>query len=130
MVMKAAIPKRSPECGIALCPVTMEELRRAIALDLAPLLRRLGRSERRLLSKREAARRLGIDRGTTLQDLIRSGQIRTVVLAGRVKIPVSEIERIEAGGDTPRTVQETQARAPRVPRQTKPGAAIRALKIG
>jgi len=46
---------------------------------------------------REAARRLGIDRGTTLPDLIRSGQIRTVVLAGRVKDP-GQRDRANRGG--------------------------------
>jgi excisionase family DNA binding protein len=109
--------------------VTPEELRNAVAAEIAPLLRRLGRAERRLLSKREAARRLGIDRGTTLQDLIRSGEIRTVVLAGRVKIPASEIERLEAGGNNPRSLPAARERAPRARRSTSPGQAIRALKI-
>ena len=100
-----------------------------MAAELGPLLRRLGRSERRLLSKREAARRLGIDRGTTLQDLIRSGQVRTVILAGRVKIPAGEIERIEAGVDDPRPLPAAREREPRARRSTSPGQAIRALKI-
>jgi hypothetical protein len=70
--------------------VTLEEIRAA----LAPLLRHLGKTERRLLSKREAARRLGVDRNTTLRDLIDLGDIRTAVIAGRVKIPASEIDRL------------------------------------
>ncbi len=53
-----------------------EELRGVLARELA---RHVWKSARRLLSKREAIR-LGIDRGTTLQDLIRSGSPRTVVL--------------------------------------------------
>ena len=109
--------------------MTPEELKAALTSELAPLLRRLGRSERRLLSMREAARRLGIAPGTTLPALIGSGQIRTVILAGRVKIPVSEIERIEAGGDAPRTAQKKQERVPRVSPQRNPGQAIRAIKI-
>ncbi len=103
-----------------------EELRGILARELA---RHIRMRERRLLSKREAARRLGIDRGTTLQDLIRSGSLRTVVLAGRLRIPASEIDRIEAGGDMPRTVQERQERAPKPLRQTNAGRAIRAIKI-
>ena len=100
-----------------------------MAAELAPLLRQLGRSERRLLSKREAARRLGIDRGTTLQDLINRGEIRTVVLAGRAKIPASEIERIEAGGNNPRPLPAPREREPRARRSTSPGQAIRAIKV-
>jgi hypothetical protein len=105
--------------------MTPEELRAA----LAPLLRQLGKIDRRLLSKREAARRLGVDRNATLRDLIDRGEVRTVVFAGRVKIPASEIERIEQGGD--RVVQPARAeRVPQYPRDTKHGQAIRALKIG
>jgi hypothetical protein len=110
--------------------VTPAELKAALASELAPLLRRLGRSERRLLSKREAAKRLGIDRGTTLPDLIRSGQIKTVILAGRVKVPASEIERIEAGGDSPRPSAPGRRPAAPARRSTNPGQAIRAIKIG
>ena len=47
-----------------------------------------------LLSFRKAARLLGIDRGRTLNDLVDSGQIRTVHVGKRVKIPVSEIHRL------------------------------------
>jgi len=118
--------------------VTPEELKTALAVGLAPILRRLGKQEPRLLSKRAAARRLGVDRGTTLTRLIHSGQIRTLTVAGRVKIPASEIERIEAGpsanGSTagPSDGQRraaTEVRAARGP-QKNPGRAIRALKIG
>lgn len=47
-----------------------------------------------LLSLREAARRLGVDRNTTLAKLIRTGQLRPVETSGRLRIPAAEIERI------------------------------------
>jgi hypothetical protein len=48
------------------------------------------------LSKRAAARRLGIDRGTTLEDLIREQKLQTVpALNGKgVRIPAHEVERL------------------------------------
>jgi excisionase family DNA binding protein len=47
-----------------------------------------------LLSFRKAAKLLGIDRGRTLHDMIAAGQIRTVHVGSREKIPVSEIQRL------------------------------------
>ncbi len=52
-----------------------------------------------LLSKREAAKRLGIDRGTTLEYLIETGRLRTVTIVGRVRIPVAELDRLCADFD-------------------------------
>jgi|SRR5712664_292710 len=52
----------------------------------------------RLLSLRGAARRLGVSRGRTLPDLIAERKVKTVTVAGRVKVPMSEIERIEREG--------------------------------
>jgi excisionase family DNA binding protein len=52
----------------------------------------------RLLSKREAARLLGVSRGRTLDLLIKSGTIRTVVIGTRAKVPMSEIERLMTEG--------------------------------
>jgi excisionase family DNA binding protein len=46
-----------------------------------------------LLSLRQAARRLGVDRNTTLAKLIRTGQLRGVEAGGRLRIPAAEIER-------------------------------------
>lgn len=57
--------------------------------DLRP--RRAGQP---LLSLREAARRLGVSRNSTLQDLIRDRRIRTTRVNGRVRIPATEIERL------------------------------------
>jgi excisionase family DNA binding protein len=53
---------------------------------------------RLMVSHREAARLLGIDRGTTLKALIEAGQIRTVQANGRVRIPLEEVERIADQG--------------------------------
>ena len=51
-----------------------------------------------LLSKRKAARLLGVGRGNTLEQLIREGHIRTVIVAGRVRIPREEVERVAREG--------------------------------
>jgi excisionase family DNA binding protein len=61
----------------------------------------------KLLSLREAARRLGVDRNTTLRALIRTGQLRTVNTGGRPRIPAAEVERfakVDRTGDAPRPV--------------------------
>jgi len=81
-------------------------------------------SVRRLISKREAARQLGIDRATTLQQLIDRGEIRTVKLAGKIRIPVSEIERVSAPSSSKEQglSLKTQTRS-----QSASGHAIRAL---
>jgi excisionase family DNA binding protein len=47
-----------------------------------------------LLSFRKAAKLLGIDRGTTLNAMVASGQIRTVTVGKREKIPMAEIQRL------------------------------------
>jgi excisionase family DNA binding protein len=55
-------------------------------------------SSSRLLSKREAARRLGIDRGTTLELLIETKQLRLVRAGKRERIPEPEVERLVREG--------------------------------
>jgi excisionase family DNA binding protein len=88
------------------------------------------RPDARLLSQREAAHRLGVDRNTTLVDLIRTGQIRTVEVNGKRKVPASEVERLaQEGFDT--SQPEPKRRAPRARGASarKPGDAIRALKL-
>jgi excisionase family DNA binding protein len=54
-----------------------------------------------LLSMREAARRLGIDRNTTLREMIDAGHIRAVPFRGGARIPASEIDRVCTEGLTP-----------------------------
>lgn len=46
------------------------------------------------LSLREAARRLGVSRNSTLADLISDRRIKTVRLNGRLKVPAAEVERL------------------------------------
>ncbi len=78
----------------------------------------LGRSPPKLLSRRAAARLLGVDRGSTLETLIREGKLRLV--AGR--IPLSEIERLLADGLPARARQRRPAQSP------DQAEAIRALR--
>jgi excisionase family DNA binding protein len=51
---------------------------------------------REALSLRQAARVLGVDRGTTLAQLIRAGTIRTVTIGTQVRIARREIDRVLA----------------------------------
>lgn len=74
-----------------------EEIR-ALRREVAALALRWGEHAPALLSMRQAAKRLGIGRTDTLPHLIAQRRIRTVTLAGRTKIPLSEIERIEHEG--------------------------------
>jgi excisionase family DNA binding protein len=59
------------------------------------------REPKLLLSLNEAARLLGISRNTTLHDLIESGKIRAVVVAGRLRVPREEVERVAREGTEP-----------------------------
>lgn len=54
------------------------------------------RPSSRLLSKRQAARLLGISRTTTLEDMIADRKLRVVKVGDRVRIPAAEVERITA----------------------------------
>ncbi len=86
-----------------------------------------------LLSKKEAARRLGVDRATTLAQFIVSGRIKTVDVNGHQRIPVSEIERILSEGVPATGPQPSMSRrAPRTATSRpseSPGAEIRKLKL-
>lgn len=113
------------------CGAHAELLRRFDAIDgkLAVLIRQRHRSQKALISLREAARRLGIDRSTTLADLIRNGRIKVVQKNSRPAIPAGEIERIERDGFS---TAPPAAKAPtRKPRRSlgKPGDAIRGLTV-
>jgi hypothetical protein len=86
-----------------------------------------------LLSLREAARLLGVDRGKTLPDMISAGAIRAVPFRGGRKVPVSEIERVCAEGlrplqsKQPRKTTRTHSAKPRVVESE--GTKIRRLKL-
>lgn len=80
-----------------------------------------------LLSKRQAAKMLGIGRCGTLEDLIREGKLRTVSLAGRIRIPLAEVHRLAQDGTEP--VPRTKS-APKPPRKpTSRAGGIRAIPI-
>ncbi|MFT3916573.1 MAG: hypothetical protein QM704_21585 [Anaeromyxobacteraceae bacterium] len=54
--------------------------------------------QHRLLSLRAAAERLGVSRTRTLPLLIQDGRLRVVHVAGRPKVPLAEVERVEREG--------------------------------
>lgn len=82
------------------------------------------RPAKRLLSRRAAAKLLGVDRGTTLEQLIRDEHLHLVM--GR--IPDTEIERLLASG-----IPEPKVRGRRRPTDERSpkdeAAALRAMKI-
>ena len=53
---------------------------------------------KQLLTMRETAKVLGVGRCTTLPELIRSGKLRTVSIAGHIRVPLDEIERVMREG--------------------------------
>jgi excisionase family DNA binding protein len=89
------------DAGVPTPPIErlLAELLAAIRRQTA-LLERAYRDHREsppaLLSKREAARLLGVSRGRTLDSLLASGQVRAVRIGGRLRVPVAEIERLQA----------------------------------
>jgi excisionase family DNA binding protein len=95
--------------------------------------RRQRKAGSELLSKKEAARRLGVDRATTLEELIASGNIKTVPFKDRVRIPVAEVERILNEGIPQMDASHSKARRPirvNTPKASdSPGDAIRKLKF-
>lgn len=72
----------------------------ALAEAVASRLRRAGPSCR-LLTKSAAANLIGVGRTRTLQRLIDTGAIRTVMVGKRARIPLTEIERFQAEGEGP-----------------------------
>lgn len=88
------------------------DLVNALGALTAPKTSRRGASAL-LVSKREAARRLGIDRNKALPALIHSGQLETVSKNGATAIPVTEIERLATQGfDTSLTKRKPRRRRP------------------
>ncbi|WP_242394820.1 helix-turn-helix domain-containing protein [Anaeromyxobacter oryzisoli] len=83
-----------------------------------------------LLSKRAAARMLGVDRGTTLEELVRDGRLRTVDVGGRPRIPRSELERVLAAG-VPQAEAKTRraSRTRKATRGTVDPDALRRMKL-
>jgi len=54
---------------------------------------------RGLLSYRQAAKLLGVDRNTTLHDMVETGQIKAVTIRRVSRIPLAEVVRILRGED-------------------------------
>ena len=81
------------------------------------------------LSRAAAARVLGIDLKTTLAPLIEARKIRTVPWTrGEVRIPVSEIRRLQRDGIPAVETPKTSMRAPRVPASDE-GESFSKIKI-
>jgi len=84
-----------------------------------------------ILSKREAAKLLGVGRNKTLHELIARGLLKTVVVNGHVKVPRADVERIAREGfdlDAPEKSARGQAK-PSSTRASDLVAAIRRLKL-
>jgi predicted site-specific integrase-resolvase len=75
-----------------------------------------------LLSYRDAARLLGIGRGSSLHALIRSGLLRPVTLLGRRFIPREQVEQLARVGERP-SQESTKAG------RQKPSGSIRDIKL-
>jgi excisionase family DNA binding protein len=88
-----------------------------------------------LLSKRAAARRLHVDRETTLEELIRSKRIRTVpaLAGGGVRIPSDEVDRLLRDGlpsaVAPSAARRTPGRAQKCASGAELEQAIRSIPI-
>jgi hypothetical protein len=88
------------------------------------------RQESRLLSLTAAARWLGVDRKTTLLDLIHDKRLRTVLVGNRCKVPLVELERIEWEGTTRRRSNRSiRTSSSRGQGAADVAAAIRAIPI-
>jgi hypothetical protein len=114
---------------IATLEAVLDEVRKL----RAELARERRPRERAALSLRDAARRLGIDRGGRLRDLIDARVIQTIPWGtGGVRVPAREIERILAEG-LPDSSSRSKPRRRAARRAAVPpagvGARIRALTV-
>lgn len=80
------------------------------------------------VSKREAARLLGIDRGATLAALVRAGRLRLVPWGKTTRIPLTDVHRLVETGFT---ISGAPPRARRERGRARVGdpAAVRAIDI-
>jgi hypothetical protein len=104
---------------MAVPAVTLEQVLAELQALRKDVARLSSKREVRLLSRREAARMLGVDRGTTLEALIREGHLRLVL----GKIPVGDLERLLEQG-----LPEPKRRAPRTA-PTDEASAIRLIRL-
>ena len=98
-----------------------------IEATLAKLVRERTRPPSEAVSIRQAASLLGIDRCRTLPALIAAGTIRTVEIAGHVRVPRSEIERVLREG-APLACQQ-KPRGQRMESVADEVAAIMAIRV-
>jgi hypothetical protein len=75
-----------------------------------------------VVSFREAARLLKIDRGATLHDLIRAGQLRPIPWGARQRIPLEQIQALARRGFT---VNGKPSRAISRPRRAAQNCGVR-----
>lgn len=71
----------------------LEELRRVVA----------GQAEPMTVGLEEAARRLSVS-ASTVRRLVRSGQLLTVRIGGRVMVPMGELRRLASPTEAPKRV--------------------------
>jgi hypothetical protein len=101
------------------------DVRRILREELERVLGRVARPVRReMLSKRAAAKMLGVDRGEGLSSLVADGHLREVPFRGGTRIPREDVERVIANG----------APSPGAAPKRRPGAAggaaaLRALAL-
>ncbi|WP_095980821.1 helix-turn-helix domain-containing protein [Melittangium boletus] len=132
-------PEDTPEGMLTLATFAGMKVAGELSRDAVPPMKRKQqrKSTSHLLSMREAARRFGIDRNTTLREMIDAGHIRAVPFRGGLRIPASEVDRVCAEGLTPLRRPQRQRitpppiRTPRVRRSEGEsiGEKIRGLKI-
>jgi excisionase family DNA binding protein len=99
---------------------------RAVKIELRALGRENPRATKLILSFREAAKSLGIGRDT-LRILIRAGEVRTVQVNGRTRIPRLEVERLASEGFSVCMKEPRLARRPAKTSDADPQEAILAL---
>lgn len=80
-----------------LLPQLLEQIK-GLRDEVGQLRRELRTGSKRLLSYREAAKRLGIDRGETLHLLIKRGWLKVVKANGQDKISAEQVEQLARDG--------------------------------
>ncbi len=95
-----------------------DALRRAARNSNAPTASGSKSARKKLiLSKREAAKLLGVSRTSTLNEMIERGLLKAVLVNGHVKVARAEVEKIAAegfdvGGPVPPRRRRSEARPP------------------
>lgn len=77
---------------------------------------------RLVVSKREAAHLLGIDRGRTLGELLRSGRLRAIPWGRGERIPLEEVQRLAREGFTSPSAKPRASKVQRRSRFVDPEA--------